>query len=68
MNDQPALFPPATTLTVCPACQATRQPGEHKAPACVVDRDRQAGIRTPRRPHNCLNLVDPASAPFPDGY
>jgi len=65
MTDQPALFNPAQTLTVCPACQATRQPHETRAPACTVDRDRQAGIRVPRRPHNCINAHDPSTAPIP---
>jgi hypothetical protein len=64
MND-PQLFDPArTTVTLCPVCQATRQPGEQRAPGCTVDRDRDTG-QWPRRPIGCLNTHDPARAEIP---
>lgn len=65
--NEPALFDASTTtLAKCPACGATRQPNEPKAPACAHDRDQQIGAAEHRkRPHACLNRVDPSTAPIP---
>ena len=53
MDPGPRLFDPARTMkTVCPACGATREPGEERSPTCAADRDNQ------RRPHQCLNRTD----------
>lgn len=58
-----ALFDPASTVPqTCQACGATRQPDEQRAPACAADRDHE------RRPHQCLNRIDNATTPWPDGY
>ena len=51
-----------TTAALCPVCKATRQHDEERAPACAADRDQT------RWPHQCLNRIDNATAPFPDGY
>jgi hypothetical protein len=58
--NQHSLFDPArTSPAVCSVCRATRQPDEQKAPACTVDRDRNAGVHPyPRRPVGCLNQID----------
>lgn len=68
MNDLALFDATRTTSVQCKACGATRNPGQTKAHACRVDRDRQAGTEHRRRPHGCLNAHDPATAPFPEGY
>lgn len=66
MNDPPALFDVKRLgPIVCHVCGATRDPDEPRAVACSVDRDREL---YPRRPTGCLNAIDPAHTPFPDGY
>lgn len=52
---------------VCPVCGALRPAGEPRAVDCQIDRDRDAGA-FPRRPAGCLNAIDPAHAPFPEGF
>jgi hypothetical protein len=68
--NQHSLFDPTTTtVAACPVCGATRQPHEQKAPACTVDRDRNAGVHPyPRRPAGCLNQIDNATTAWPNGY
>lgn len=68
--NQPELFDASMTVaTTCSVCGATRQPDEPRAPACTVDRDRDAGVHQyRRRPVGCLNQIDNATAPWPDGY
>lgn len=64
--NQRKLYDPATTVpTACPVgrCQAIRLPGQTKVITCAHDLDPSG-----RRPKQCLNHVDPATAPFPEGY
>lgn len=69
MTDTRLFDPARTTPAICSVCGATRQPEEQKAPSCSVDRDRAAGVeRYRRRPVGCLNVHDPATAPFPPGF
>jgi hypothetical protein len=63
IENDPQLFDVSrTTAALCPACKATRLPNEQRAPACAADRDHE------RRPHNCLNRIDNATTPWPNGY
>lgn len=64
MNDR-ALFDVSQTVpTTCNVCQAIRQPGQTKTDKCAHDHDPEPR----RRPKNCLNAHDPATAPFPEGF
>jgi hypothetical protein len=63
--EPPRLFDPATTkLPLCGHCNTTRKN------LCRHDADVQHGLiqASARRPKACLNRIDPANDPFPDGY
>lgn len=47
----------------CPACGAIRFPQQPRAVTCHHDLNREG-----RRPRGCLNRVDNAHTPWPDGY
>lgn len=67
--NQPDLFDVQRTTTAqCQVCGATRDPDQPKAIACEHDRDQQSGTAPRKRPHNCLNTIDPTTTPFPEGY
>lgn len=66
---EPTLFDVSRTVpTTCPIghCQAIRLPGQDRVPTCQHD----LSTHEPRgkRPRHCLNTIDPATTPFPDGY
>lgn len=66
-NPHPALFDPANLAEQrcpVPGCGAIRFPQQNKAITCAHDLDPNRR----RRPRECLNRVDPAIAPFPEGY
>jgi hypothetical protein len=66
VSSQPALFDVKRMGPIsCRACGATQKPDELTAPACTYDRDRAAGIDTPRRPTGCLNKYDQQNAQIP---
>jgi hypothetical protein len=67
--NQPELFDASKTVpTACPvgACAAIRLPGQHRVPTCAHD----LSTEDPRgkRPRHCLNTIDPATTPFPEGF
>lgn len=65
--NQPALFDASKTCpTPCPVghCAAIRFPSQDKVPTCAHDLDPEHRAR----PKGCLNTIDPATAPFPEGY
>ena len=68
--DQTDLFDVSQTVwTACPVghCQAIRTAGqEGRLLSCAHDLSQ----REPRgkRPRHCLNTIDPATTPFPEGY
>lgn len=67
---QPELFDKQqVTDTVCPVpgCQAIRFAGQQRAPTCRHDRDQALG-NYGRRPKQCVNTIDPATSPWPDGF
>jgi len=66
--NQPELFDVSRTVpTSCPvgSCQAIRLAGQDgQVPTCQHDLEPDQR----RRPNGCLNTIDPAHTPFPEGY
>jgi len=67
-NQMPMFDVSRTVPTACPvgSCAAIRLPGQDQVPTCAHDlnRDEPRG----KRPRACLNTIDPATTPFPEGY
>ena len=69
---QPSLFDPNTTAPQrcqVPDCTAVRPAGQNGLiQGCRHDLDRNAGIVGYRRPKLCVNTIDPATYPWPEGF